>query len=189
MHYLDKIQNRRKFENSAVLLHELEKAFSEHIQKNKNTDNQFLYFYNLLRFSTDINSLAPWLEKEADIVHQAQLFAEQYGAEEVGKILAEALKGQTQPEISFTAKIGDITMPLPLSEDKMLIFNGKNWGSTDIALSFAMEPFEEALLDAIFAARETLKLDMPQYRQKNIFWMNKLPKSVKRISKRWLPNY
>ena len=164
--YLADIHGRLTGESPTVLAWELEKAFSEA----KDADPAWVTprvreLHDLLRFCK-FDAIAPWLKNEPDAVARALAFAQRIGDVKVSKILSEALKGKTQGDVQFSVTLpGQESRKLDVDVGEVTRHDGKNWGGTDIALSFAMDGFIEAVVREVASARD-LELEAPQAERK-----------------------
>jgi uncharacterized protein YwqG len=165
MRYLDEIAARQKKgkESETELLFELKEAFDEAAKRADGLlPEPMQTFYDLLRFSTCVNSIASFLRDEPQIIRQALVFAEKHHIGKLASILKDALDGKPQPKTSFFVTLpGQQEKPLEVEEPEVCCFDGKDWGSTDIAVSMALDDFEHALLQEILEKRETLDLQAP----------------------------
>jgi hypothetical protein len=164
--YLESIHQRLGSESASILAWELEQAFSEAIAADPAwATPRVRELHGLLRF-TKFDAIAPWLKNERDGLAQALAFAQRIGDDKVAKILGEALAGKTQGEVKFTLDLpGRESQELNVDAGEVTRYDGKNWGGTDIALSFAMDGFTEAVVREVATARD-LALEPPQAERK-----------------------
>jgi hypothetical protein len=164
--YLESIHQRLASEDPSVLAWELEKAFREAISADPTwATRRVRELHDLLRFCK-FDAIAPWLKNEPDAVARALAFAQHIGDEKVSKILSEALGGKTQGDVQFSVTLpGQESRKLDVDVGEVTRHDGKNWGGTDIALSFAMDGFIEAVVREVATARD-LELEAPQAERK-----------------------
>lgn len=163
--YLAAIRERLQHEDPAVLAWELEKAFSEAIAADPAwATPRVRELHGLLRFC-QFNAIAPWLRDERDVLQQVLAFTHRIGDQKVAKILGDALNGKTQGDAKFSVTLpGGEAKPLEVDVGEITRYDGKNWGGTDIALSFAMDDYIAAVVREVAGAG--LELLPPQAERK-----------------------
>jgi hypothetical protein len=152
--YLESIHQRLSGDNASILAWELEKAFSEAIAADPAWATlRVRELHDLLRFCK-FDAIAPWLKHERAALAQALAFAQRIGDDKVAKILSEALAGKTQGDVKFTMNLpGGVSKDLDVDAGEVTKHDGKDWGGTDIALSFAMDGFTAAVVREVATAR------------------------------------
>ncbi len=165
--YLANIHERLASEDPTVVAWELEKVFREAIAADREwATPRVRALHDLLRFCK-FDAIAPWLRNEPDAVARALAFAQRIGDSKVGKILAEALAGKTQGDVQFSVTLpGQESRKLDVDVGEVTRHDGKNWGGTDIALSFAMDGFIEAVVREVASAAGEFELEAPQAERK-----------------------
>lgn len=165
--YLESICDRLASEDPTVLAWELEKAFSEAALADPAwATPRVRALHDLLRFCK-FDAIAPWLKNEPDAVARALAFAQRNGDEKVSKILAEALGGKSQGDVQFSVTLpGRESQKLDVDVGEVTRHDGKNWGGTDIALSFAMDGFIAAVVREVASAAGKFELEAPQAERK-----------------------
>ena len=145
--YLESIHQRLTGDHASILAWELEKAFSEAIAADPAwATPRVRELHDLLRFCK-FDAIAPWLKNERAALAQALAFAQRIGDDKVAKILSESLAGQTQCEVKFTMNLpGGVSQDLDVDAGEVTKYDGKDWGGTDIALSFVMDGFTAAVV-------------------------------------------
>ncbi len=161
--YLDAVASRIDSEDPSVILWEVEEAFDELYRRDPSAFSpRMMELRELVRFSIH-DALAPWLRDEREGVVRAARFAEKVGEAEVARILNEALAGRPQPKVRFSVTLPDMVKKiLNVPTPDVCVFDGKDFGSTDIALSFAMDGFCLAVLRELVASRAEIPLEPPR---------------------------
>jgi len=165
--YLASIHDRLTSETPSVLAWELEKAFSEAIAANPTwATPRVRELHDLLRFCK-FDAIAPWLANERPALARALVFAQRIGEAKVAAILGDALAGKTQGDVTFSVTLpGREAQQLEVDVGAVTRYDGKNWGGTDIALSFAMDDFTAAVVREVAAAGDEFDLRPPQAERK-----------------------
>jgi hypothetical protein len=160
--YLRSLSPRRKKESAAEILWEVDRAFAEaDALSPARTLPQARTLCDLVRF-TQCDSIAEWLRNDRAALEVALAFARRIEADEVAALVEGALAGRPQAAPVFTVELpGRGAKVLHADTGEVTKFGGQDWGGTDIALSFAMEDFEEALLDELIAAADAFVLAPP----------------------------
>lgn len=160
--YLASLANRVGDEDPAVILWEVGEALDEFKASQPSRYTPTVQsLHNLVRFC-NFDGLAPWLQDERDAVRQALEFARKVGAEEVAKILDEALAGKPQGDATFSVSFpGRPAEVLEVDAGEITKFDGKDWGGTDIALSFVMDDFMSAVVRELIAASKEIDVPPP----------------------------
>lgn len=156
--YLQSLAARIDQEDSAVLIWEAAEAFAEADPSALSPPARALH--ELVRFC-ELDAIAPWLRNERDVLHRVLAYARNVGADEVAEILGDALNGKPRDVKFSVSPPGAATKELVVDADESTRFDGVDYGGTDIALSFAMEAFEIAVLRDLAAAADELALDAP----------------------------
>lgn len=155
--WLRELNGRVGHTSEAILVRELDLAFTEIPDPPQPVSDM----HDLLRFCR-FDAIAPWLRQERDVLARAEAFARRVGANKVATILADALAGTPQPPVSFSVNLPDgVSMPIDVPTLEVTRFDGKDWGGTDLALSFSIEPFEKAVLREALALGEKIDLQPP----------------------------
>ncbi|MCB1602378.1 MAG: hypothetical protein KDI60_18825 [Xanthomonadales bacterium] len=164
--YLASLAEQRCHLSADEILWEVAEAFDEsEPESSAHRHPRALELRELVRFCTQ-DSIAPWLRGERDALHRALRFARKIGADDVAALLSSALDGVPQADAVFTVGMkGQKPEILTVTPDDATMFDGKDWGSTDIALSLAMDDFCEAVVDELVAAKDTFSLDVPRARR------------------------
>lgn len=158
--YLASLAARRMDERATVILWEVADAFAE--ADASTLPARALRLHELVRFCR-FDSIAPWLRDEHAALGRVRGFARAHGQEELAGLLDRALAGTPCPPPSFSVTLpGRVPQPLDLPPaSDATRRDGKDWSGTDIAIAFAMEGFEEAVLDALVAAADAFELAAP----------------------------
>ena len=161
--YLASIHLRLAGEDPTILAWELEKAFSEAIAANPAwATPRVRELHDLLRFCK-FDAITPWLRDERPALQRALAVAQRIDDATLARILGDALAGKTQGDAKFSVKLpGRESQPLDVDVGAVTRYDGKNWGGTDIALSFAMDDFTAAVVREVAAAGDELALEAPQ---------------------------
>jgi hypothetical protein len=160
--YLASLASRMDEEDAAVILWEVDEALEELKARDPARYTAKLKsLHNLVRFSK-FDSLAPWLRDERDVLRQVIEFARKIDAHDVATILDDALAGKPQGEVSFSVKLpGNVTKVLEVDVGEATKFDGKDWGGTDVALSFIMDDFMAAVVRELVAASDEIDIPPP----------------------------
>lgn len=161
--YLKNIADRPRAGETDGLLFELDTACTEAAADGTvEPSARARELHELVRFC-NFDAIAPWLKSERDAVTRALAFARRIGDDSVARILAEALNGTPQPSVQFSLALpGQAPQPLAVDAGEATKFDGKDWGGTDLALSFAIQNFGIAVLREIIAAENELTLLPPR---------------------------
>lgn len=164
--YLASLAEQRCQRSADEILWEVAQAFDEsEPESSAHRHPRALELRELVRFCTQ-DSIAPWLRDEREALQRALRFARKIGADDVAALLSSALDGVPQAPAVFTIGLrGQTPNVLTVDPDESTLFDGKDWGSTDIALSLAMDDFCEAVVDELVAAKDTFSLEVPRARR------------------------
>jgi hypothetical protein len=160
--YLEGIAQRIGAEDAAVILWEVDAAFREARQQSSDAFTpRFRELHDLVRFCK-FDAIAPWLNREREALGRALAFARKVGEHKVADILEAALDGKPQPPVSLSVTLpGQEPRKLEVDAGEVTKFAGEDWGGADIALSFAMDGFMEAVLRELVAASSEFELQPP----------------------------
>lgn len=164
MSYLRSLSTRRKKESATEILWEVERAFVEADPASPACAlPRVRTLRDLVRF-TQFDSIAESLRSERPALEAALAFARQIEADELASLLEDALAGKPQAAPVFAVELpGHGATVLDVNAGEATKFAGQDWSGTDIALSFVMEDFEEAVLDALIAAADEFDLVPPAH--------------------------
>ncbi len=160
--YLQSIEKRIGVEDPAVIIWEVDAAFREAIQESPESLTQrALELHELVRFCK-FDAIAPWLRDQREAVGRVLAFTRKLNIDKVADILEAALNGEPQDEVSFSVTLhGQAPRILEVDAGEITKFAGKDWGGTDIALSFAISELEDSVLHALVVASREFDLRPP----------------------------
>jgi hypothetical protein len=159
--YLKSIEARLNA-GEAGLLREIEQAFADAPADSpaKNLPRA-RELHELVRFC-NFDAIGPWLKNERDVLTRVLAFARKIGATEVARILSAALEGSPQPDVEFSLTIPG-QPPIPLEDPgEITLDDDKDWGSTDLALSQAMQSLTDIVLYELVSAADDFDLPPPR---------------------------
>lgn len=160
--YLLSLAPRRQNTTTTQLLWEVGDAFDEAPPDSPaRTLPHAQALHALLRF-VKFDSLAPLLRDEPQLVRAALAFAHQIEDAQLARLLTDALAGHAQPPPRISVGLpGQAMQALNVEACAGTQFAGQDWGGTDLALSLAMDHFEEALLAQLIAEADRFDLAPP----------------------------
>jgi hypothetical protein len=160
--YLKSLAQHRKKAPPIEILWEVAQAFDEaDPQSPARTLPRARALHELVRF-VKFDTIAPWLENERDVLRRVLVFAQKIKDDKLSAILASALDGAPEPAAIFTVTVpGKEPQVLDIDAGAAAKLAGKDWGATDLALSFAMDGYEAAVLDELIEAADEFDLQPP----------------------------
>lgn len=138
--YLEDVAERLATEDPTVVVWKIGTAFEEAIATDPAWASPHVRgLFDLVRFCK-FDAIAPWLKNERSALAHAAAFARKIGDLKLAGILDDTLQGKTQGDVSFSVNLpGQELRVLEVDVGEVTRFDGKDWGGTDIALSFAMD--------------------------------------------------
>jgi len=159
MKYLASLAERIEKEDPNVIIWEVGQAFDE-VDPATLSPRAF-ELYELVSFCMN-DGIAPWLKDKRDALTRARDYARKIGDQRVLDLLDDALSGDPQPEVTFSVALpGQAPRKLEIDAGEVTKFGGVDWGGTDIALSFAMDGFTDAVLRELIEASHEFDLQAP----------------------------
>jgi hypothetical protein len=160
--YLQSLVAKRKKKSATELLWEVGTAFDEADPKSPARTLALASELRDLLYFVKADGIAPLLKNKRRVLKTALAFSEEIKDLEVSAILKSALSGNPLPAAEmYLSMPGQERELIDVDTDEYTMFDGKDWGGTDIALSFAMDNFESALLDKIIDSSDKFDLLPP----------------------------
>lgn len=157
--YLDSLAERVEKEDPNVIIWEVGQAIDEVDQRTFSPRAQELC--ELVSFCLN-DGIAPWLKDKRDALIRVRDYARKLGDKRVASMLDDVLNGVPHSEVTFAlALTGQELRKLDIDAGEVTKFGGIDWGSTDIALSFAMDEFTSAVLRDLIEASQEFDLQAP----------------------------
>jgi hypothetical protein len=161
--YLRSMINRRKKESTTELLWEINKAFDDAAPDSPaRASKRGRELYDLVRFNSS-ESIVPWLRDERKALERILLFAKKHANKDFCSAISDALEGRGRGPMTMTFSRPDGSEYLEVIErdegDDSEVYQGVDFGTTAVVLSFEREEFEKAILDQVIAASDELNLE------------------------------
>ncbi|MEQ1516110.1 MAG: hypothetical protein ABL931_06435 [Usitatibacteraceae bacterium] len=152
--FLSKLLSRREREGASVLLWELRDALKEKRSSGKllsEVERKVL----ALCLVQNCDGIAELIPAERESIAIAALFASEHGFAETARLLTDVLADKPAAgPVSLVAKTLGVEKSIPLPYQR--------WGATDLALTFADEALNDAILDFVVANFAAFELNAPK---------------------------